>query len=218
MHWLTQLIDFVLHIDRHLADFLRTYGTWTYAILFAVVFVETGLVVMPFLPGDSLLFAAGSFAAIGSLNITQLVVLLIAAAVIGDNVNYWIGRRLGRGASSHRWVRQDYLARTHAFFERHGSRTIVLARFVPIIRTFTPFVAGVGEMTYARFLAWDIAGGTLWVGLFTMAGYFFGNLPRVRENFSLVILGIIVISTAPLAWEVLQGLRRRRSANAAGAL
>ncbi len=207
MSFLHQAVDFVLHIDRHLAAMIQAYGGWTYAIVFAVIFVETGLVVVPFLPGDSLLFAAGSLAAIGSLSLPKLIALLVVAAVAGDNLNYFVGRRIGQRAFTHqyRWLRRDHLERTHRFFERFGPRTIILARFVPIVRTFTPFVAGVGAMTYRRFLAYDIVGGAAWVSLFILAGNWFGNLPGVREHFSLVILGIIVVSTIPIAFEVVRG-------------
>jgi membrane-associated protein len=206
MSGLHAVIDFVLHLDRHLATIIHDYGAWTYGILCLIVFGETGLVFLPLLPGDSLLFAAGSFAAIGSLNPWLLFALLTTAAVVGDNVNYWVGRRIGQRAFTGRvrFLNQAYLDRTHAFFLRHGPRTIVLARFVPIIRTFAPFVAGVGAMPYARFLAYDIAGGVLWVGACTAAGYFFGNLPVVKEHFSLVVLAIIAISALPMIWQLWQ--------------
>ncbi len=209
---LRRAIDFVLHIDRDLAAMIQQYGGWTYGIVFAVIFVETGLVVMPFLPGDSLLFAAGSLAAIGSLSLPRLIGLLVLAAVAGDNVNYFVGRRVGERAFSHdyRWLRRDHLDRTHRFFERFGPRTIILARFVPIVRTFTPFVAGVGTMNYRTFLMYDIVGGTAWVSLFILAGNWFGNLPSVREHFALVILGIVVVSTMPIAVELVRGWRNRR--------
>ncbi|HEY4321184.1 MAG TPA: DedA family protein [Gemmatimonadales bacterium] len=203
-------IDFVLHLDRHLGGIIQDYGVWTYAILCLIIFCETGLVFLPLLPGDSLLFAAGSFAALGSLNPVLLFALLAAAAIVGDNVNYWVGRTIGPRAFSGQlsFLKQRHLDRTRAFFARHGARTIVLARFVPIVRTFTPFVAGVGAMKYPRFLSYDVGGGVLWVGLFTAAGYFFGNLPSVRHNFSLVILAIILISVIPMAAE----MWRQRSA------
>jgi membrane-associated protein len=210
-------IDFVLHLDRHLGGLIADYGGWTYGILFLIVFCETGLVVLPLLPGDSLLFAAGSFAALGSLNPWVLFGGLAAAAVIGDNVNYWIGRQVGPRAFSGtvRFLNPEYLERTRAFFARHGTRTIVLARFVPIVRTFTPFVAGVGAMSYRRFLLWDIGGGVLWVGLFIGAGYFFGNLPVVHRNFSLVVMAIIVVSVLPMALELLRNWRARRGSRVA---
>jgi membrane-associated protein len=199
-------VDFVLHLDRHLDGILRDYGAWTYGILFLIVFCETGLVVLPLLPGDSLLFAAGSFAARGSLDPWALFAGLSLAAVAGDNLNYWIGRQIGPRAFSGkvRFLKLEYLERTRAFFARHGARTIVLARFVPIIRTFTPFVAGVGAMPYGRFLAYDVGGGVLWVGLFVWAGYFFGNLPVVHRNFSIVIMAIILISALPMVVELIR--------------
>ena len=207
MQFIRQAIDFLLHLDVHLSAIIRDYGTWTYGLLFLTVFCETGLVILPFLPGDSLIFAAGSFAGKGDLNPWYLFVGLVLAAVIGDNLNYWIGRHIGPRAFSGniRYLRQDYLDRTRAFFARHGGRTIVLARFVPIIRTFTPFVAGVGQMHYPRFLTYDIGGGILWVGLFTWAGYFFGNIDLVRKNFTVVIMVIVGISVLPILVEVVRG-------------
>lgn len=209
---LKALLDFILHIDRHLTVIIKDYGAWTYGILFLIVFCETGLVILPLLPGDSLLFAAGSFAALGDLNPWVLFLGLATAAIVGDNVNYWIGRRIGPRAFSGnvRHLKKEYLDRTQAFFARHGTRTIVLARFVPIIRTFTPFVAGVGAMSYRRFLAYDIGGGVLWVGLFVWAGYFFGNLPAVHKNFSLVIMAIIVVSAMPIVLEFVRNWRAKR--------
>jgi len=206
-------VDFVLHLDRHLAGIIHDYGTWTYGILCLIIFCETGLVVLPLLPGDSLLFAAGSFAALGSLNPWLLFGLLATAAIVGDNVNYWVGRHVGPRAFSGRvrFLKVSHLERTRAFFARHGTRAIILARFVPIIRTFTPFVAAVGEMPYLRFLCFDIGGGILWVGLFTWAGYFFGNLPAVHKNFSLVVMAIIVVSALPILIEVSRNLRRGRA-------
>jgi len=204
MDFLHTVVDLFLHLDKHLGVILETYGTWTYAILGAVIFCETGLVATPFLPGDSLLFAAGAFAALGSLDVGILLVLVPAAAIAGDNVNYWIGRRVGPRVFTDkvRWLKREHLLRTQAFYDRHGGKTIVLARFIPIVRTFSPFVAGIGAMPYRRFLAYSVFGGFLWVGIFVPAGYFFGNLPVVKENFSLVILGIIVVSVLPLVIEV----------------
>ena len=195
---------FVLHIDRHLSAIIQQFGAWTYAILFAVIFIETGLVVMPFLPGDSLLFAAGTFAALGALDVRLLIVLLAVAAVVGDTVNYWIGHRIGEKAFSRedaRFFKKEYLDRTHAFYEKHGGKTIIIARFVPIIRTFAPFVAGIGKMSYGRFLSFNVIGGVGWVVLLVGTGYFFGNIPFVRKNFSIAILAIILISTVPIAVE-----------------
>jgi membrane-associated protein len=204
-------IDFILHLDRHLGDLITQYGPGTYTILALIVFAETGLVVTPFLPGDSLLFAAGTFAGLGSLDPVLLTGILMVAVILGDNLNYWIGRYIGPRAFSgeYRFLKKEYLDRTHRFFEKHGGKTIILARFVPIVRTFTPFVAGVGAMPYGRFLSYSIGGGLLWVNLFVWAGYFFGNLPAVRSNFSLVIAVIILISVLPMVIEV---IRSRRAA------
>lgn len=213
----TMLFDFVLHLDRHLGAIIAQYGVWTHLLLFLIVFCETGLVVTPFLPGDSLLFAAGTFAALGSLDVHLLVLLLAVAAIAGDTLNYWVGAWAGprvlNGRS--RWLRQDYLERTHRFYERHGGKTIILARFVPIIRTFAPFVAGVGAMSYRRFLLFNIVGGVVWVALFSYAGYFFGNIPVVRRNFTIVIMAIIVISVLPIAIEFLRARRQRTEPSAA---
>lgn len=210
MEFITQLIDFIIHIDRHLQEIIGQYGTLTYLILFLIIFCETGLVVMPLLPGDSLLFAAGTFAALGALNPVLLIVLLCIAAIAGDTVNYWVGKWVGPKAFSGRirWLRQDYLDRTQDFYRRHGGKTIVLARFVPIIRTFAPFVAGVGIMQYSRFIVYNVVGGVVWVTLFTLGGYLFGNLPVIRENFSLVVLAIIAVSLIPLVTEWLKSRRR----------
>jgi membrane-associated protein len=210
MDVLRNLVDLFLHLDDHLSRVISQYGTWTHLILFLIVFAETGLVVTPFLPGDSLLFAAGTFAALGALDVRLVVFLLIVAAVIGDTVNYWVGAWVGPRAFSGRvrWLRKDYLDRTHAFYEKHGGKTIILARFVPIIRTFAPFVAGVGAMNYGQFLVYNVVGAVLWVGLFVLGGFFFGNIPVVRENFTVVILVIIAISVLPIAYEA---LRARRS-------
>ncbi len=201
------LIDLFLHLDTHLSSVISQYGVWTYALLFLVIFVETGLVVTPFLPGDSLIFAAATFAALGSLNVVLLFVLLAAAAVLGDTVNYWIGHYLGERAYHIRWIKKEYLDRTHAFFERHGGKTIFLARFVPIIRTFAPFVAGIGRMSYGYFISYNVFGGIAWVALFTGAGYLFGNIPFIREHFSLVVLAIVIVSVMPM---VVEAIRSRR--------
>jgi membrane-associated protein len=217
MDILSSLVDFILHLDTHLNEIIQTYGVWTYAILFLIIFLETGLVVTPFLPGDSLLFAAGSFAALGVLNPIVLFVLLSFAAILGDTVNYWIGHFIGPRAFSGniRFLKKEYLLRTHEFYERHGGKTIILARFIPIIRTFAPFVAGIGAMTYPRFFAYNVVGGVLWVGLFVFGGYYFGNLPFVKENFTLVIVAIIFISVVPGLIEFFR--ERARSANKAAA-
>lgn len=209
------LIDFVLHLDKHLAEIIASVGTtWTYLLLFAVIFVETGFVVTPFLPGDSLLFAAGTFAALGSLNVFALWGLLFAAAVLGDSVNYWIGHTVGARAFSGevRWLKKEYLDRTVKFYDKHGGKTIFLARFIPIIRTFAPFVAGVGKMRYGYFFTYNVVGGFVWTSLFLWGGYFFGNLPFVRDNFSLVIIAIIVISVLPAVYEVIKARQEKRAA------
>jgi membrane-associated protein len=218
MDLLRQFADYFLHLDRHLTELTTQYGTTTYLILFGIVFAETGLVVTPFLPGDSLLFAAGALAALGSLDPWALSGLLIVAAILGDTVNYAVGKWVGPRAFSGeiRWLRKDYLDRTHAFFERHGGKTIILARFVPIVRTFAPFVAGMGTMSYRRFLAYNVIGGVVWVMGFVWLGYFFGNLPQVKKNFTLVILGIIALSVMPIAIEMLKGWKNSRNAKAAG--
>ena len=211
MEFVRSVMDLFLHLDEHLNQIVTAYGVWTHLILFAIVFAETGLVVTPFLPGDSLLFAAGALAALGSLDLWLLVVLLIGAAILGDTVNYWVGAWIGPRAFSGnvRFLRKDYLERTHAFYEKHGGKTIILARFVPIIRTFAPFVAGVGAMSYPKFITYNIVGAVLWVGLFVPLGYFFGNMATVKENFSLVILAIIAISVMPIAVEAIRARRSR---------
>jgi membrane-associated protein len=210
MAWFNFALDLFLHLDKHLAEIIATYGTWTYGLLFLVIFMETGFVVTPFLPGDSLLFAAGTFAALGSLNVFYVAGLLMAAAILGDTVNYWIGHHLGERAYHSRWIKKEYLDRTHAFFEKHGGKTIFLARFVPIVRTFAPFVAGVGRMSYGYFLSYNVFGGIVWVSLFTFAGYFFGNIPVIKHNFSFVILAIILISVLPMVIEVWRNRREQR--------
>ena len=201
MEFITGAIDLFLHLDEYLQEIIVNYGAWTYGILFVVIFVETGLVVMPFLPGDSLLFAAGTFAALGSFNVWGLIGLLIVAAVLGDAVNYSIGHYLGDRAYNIKWIKKEYLEKTHAFFEKHGGKAIFLARFVPIVRTFAPFVAGIGKMSYAYFATYNIVGGMTWVFLFTLLGYFFGNIPFVKKNFELVIIVIILISVLPMVYE-----------------
>ncbi len=210
MEFLQHALDFFLHLDVHLAEIIERFGAGAYGILFLIIFCETGLVVTPLLPGDSLLFAAGTFAALGSFSVVPLMLLLIAAAILGDTVNYWIGARIGERAFSGkvRFLKQAHLVRTQEFYERHGGKTIVLARFVPIVRTFAPFVAGVGRMNYPRFLAYNVTGAVLWVTLFTLAGYFFGNIPAVRSNFTLVILAIVGLSVVPMVVELVRGRRR----------
>jgi len=216
MDFLKQLLDVFLHLDVHLAEVTRDYGTWTNALLFAIVFCETGLVVTPFLPGDSLLFTAGALASLGSLNVWVLFVVLSLAAVLGDTANYWIGKRIGPRAfdGTVRFLKQEHLRKTEAFYEKHGRKTIILARFVPIVRTFAPFVAGVGSMTYGTFIAFNVIGGVAWVAICLFSGYFFGNIPIVKKNFSLVVLAIIGISTLPLLWEWWKARRARAGAPA----
>ena len=199
MNAFSSLLEYFLHIDEKLTALIAAYGGWTYGILFLVLFCETGLVITPFLPGDSLLFAAGAFAAQGSLNILVLFVLLLAAAILGDSMNYWVGHRLGERifTDRSRVLKKSYLERTHRFYEKYGGTTIILARFVPIVRTIAPFVAGVGVMTYPKFLLYNVAGGALWVALFTFGGFFFGNLPFVKANFEWVIVIIVLVSLLP---------------------
>jgi membrane-associated protein len=212
----SQLVDFVLHIDTHLLDLAATYGRWIYGILFAIVFAETGLVVLPFLPGDSLLFAAGAIAATGALDARLLALLMMAAAVLGNTVNYSVGRSFGmhiidRAQRDPRWgrlVRPAYVARAHRFFETHGGAAVVLGRFMPIVRTFVPFVAGVAEMSYPTYMLYNVVGSVAWVGLCVGAGYAFGNVPIIKDNFSLVALGIVIVSLLPM---VIEYVRYRRS-------
>lgn len=199
------LFDFILHFDKHLAEILQAYGTLTYFFLFAIIFCETGLVVTPFLPGDSLLFAAGAFAGAGMMDVRLLWVLLFVAAVLGDSLNYWIGRYVGPKVfhrADSKFLNRKHLDRTQAFYDKHGGKTLILARFAPILRTFAPFVAGIGRMPYARFLAFSVTGGLLWISLFVLGGYFFGNLPAIKQNFKLVILGVIAVSLLPTAIEL----------------
>lgn len=213
MEFLKSVLDFALHLDKHMSALIQQFGAWTYAILFVVIFIETGLVVMPFLPGDSLLFAAGTFAALGAFDLGWLLLVLAAAAVIGDTVNYWIGHFVGPKVFTReksRFFKKEYLDRTHAFYEKHGGKTIIIARFVPIIRTFAPFVAGIGRMSYGRFIAFNVIGGVGWVVLLVGAGYFFGNIPFVKANFSLAILAIILVSTAPIAVEYVRHRKSKR--------
>lgn len=211
--------DFLVHLDRHLAAFLAQYGTWVYVLLFMIVFCETGFVVTPFLPGDSLLFVVGALAATGGLSLGFVMVLLVCAALLGDNANYWAGRWLGPRVF--RWedsifFSRKHLDRTHAFYEKHGGKTIVIARFMPFVRTFAPFVAGVGRMPYARYIGFCIAGALLWVASLTLLGYFFGNIPVVKRNFTLVIFGIIGVSLLPMVFEYLRARRAARTQLPAG--
>jgi membrane-associated protein len=219
MEFIAKAVDLFLHLDRHLGELIQQYGVWTYAILTLVVFCETGLVVTPFLPGDSLLFAAGALAALPAspLRVEVLFLLLTAAAIAGDTVNYWIGNKVGPRAFEGRirFLNRKHLERTHEFYEKYGGKTIIIARFVPIVRTFAPFVAGIGSMTYAKFLAYNVIGGILWVAICLFAGFFFGNLAFVKQNFSLVIIAIVFISILPGVYEFARHkaeARRRRAA------
>mgnify|MGYP000666377133 FL=1 len=213
MDIINYLIDLFLNLDDHLHELILQYGGYTYGILFSVIFAETGFVFTPFLPGDSLLFAAGTFAAKGSFNPHLLFVLLTAAAILGDTVNYWIGHYIGLKIFDRfpRILKREYLDRTHQFYEKHGGKTIILARFVPIVRTFAPFVAGVGSMTYPKFISYNVIGGIVWVGLFVYGGYFFGNLEFVKNNFSVVIISIILISMLPGLTEYLRHKRNSKN-------
>ena len=213
MELLTTAFDYFLHVDRHLLEFAEAYGLWIYGLLFLIIFLETGVVVTPFLPGDSLLFATGALAAAGVIDVVGILSLLTAAAILGDNTNYFIGRTVGpRVFTEHsRWLKREHLLRTQAFYEKHGGKTVVLARFVPIVRTFAPFVAGVGRMHYPRFLAFDVGGGILWVWGFGLLGFFFGNTPIVRENFGLTIIAVILLSMVPIAFEMWRARAHRAS-------
>ena len=199
MEFLTHFLDFVLHLDRHLVLLIAQYGYWVYGILFLIIFCETGLVVTPFLPGDSLLFVVGALAATGALDLQWVIVLLMAAAFLGDNANYWIGRFVGPKVfnKNSRWLNRAHLAKTEAFYEKHGGKTVLLARFLPILRTFAPLVAGLGRMLYSRFVFFSIAGAILWINSLVLAGYFFGNIPLVKNNLTVVVLGIVVLSLLP---------------------
>ena len=212
---LQTVIDFILHIDRHLAELSLQYGVWIYVILFLIVFCETGLVVTPFLPGDSLLFAAGGIAAVGGMNIHLMAALLIAAAVLGDAANFTIGKYFGARLFSRpnsRLFKPEYLQKTHAFYEKYGGKTIILARFVPVVRTFAPFVAGMGRMHYATFIRYNIIGALAWVLLLTYLGYAFGNVPLVKQNFGLLVIGIIVVSVLPMAVEIVRAFVGKKRA------
>jgi membrane-associated protein len=204
------LVDFVLHFDRHLLEFIRDYGSWVYAILFTIVFAETGFVVTPFLPGDSLLFAAGALCARGDLSIAAMLSLLVVAAFAGNTVNYAVGRFIGPRVfqTSHRLLNKEYLDRAHAFFEQYGGKAVILGRFVPIVRTFVPFVAGAAQMTPASFVLYNAVGAIAWVSLCLGAGWFFGNIPIIKDNFSLVTIGIVVVSVLPMVYELIAGRRR----------
>ncbi len=203
MDWIKSAIDLFLHVDKHLGELIAAYHAWTYLILFVVIFCETGLVVTPFLPGDSLLFAAGSLATKGDMNPVVLFAVLSVAAILGDTVNYWIGHYIGPKAFSghYRFLKKEHLERTHKFFERYGGKTIIMARFVPIVRTFAPFVAGVGAMNYAKFIVYNIVGGLMWVGLFVFGGYWLSEVEYVKTHFSVIVVAIIVISVLPMVFE-----------------
>jgi membrane-associated protein len=209
MSLILKIVEFILHIDKYLSAIIIRYGAWTYGLLFFVIFMETGFVVTPFLPGDSLIFAAAAFSAQGALNPWLLFILMAIAAFAGDTANYWIGHAIGAKAYTGevKWIKKEYMERTRAFFEKHGGMTIFLARFVPIIRTFTPFVAGVSKMPYGYFITWNMIGGATWVATFTLLVYFFGNIPFVQKNFELVIIAIILISFVPA---VLEAVRARK--------
>jgi membrane-associated protein len=218
MDIILSLIDLILHVDKHLAELIRDYGAWIYGILFLIIFVETGLVVMPFLPGDSLLFVAGAFAAKGDINVSLIIVLLSVAAILGDAVNYSVGRYFGDKVfawEDSRWFNRKLFDRTHAFYEKHGGKTIVIARFLPFLRTFAPFVAGAGRMTYARFALYNVSGGIFWVASLAIAGYWFGNIPWVSRNLTLIVIAMIVIPGLPTVFVVIRewlaGRRARRS-------
>lgn len=213
---ISTLIDFILHIDQHLVEISAQYGVWIYAVLFLIIFCETGLVVTPFLPGDSLLFAAGGIAAVGSMNIHVMIALLLAAAILGDAANFMIGKFFGRKLFANpdsKIFRQSYLEKTHAFYEKHGGKTIIIARFVPVVRTFAPFVAGMADMHYGRFIRYNIIGAIAWVVLFAYAGYFFANTKIVKENLSLVLAAIIVLSVLPAVVEIVRAKRAAKKQN-----
>lgn len=207
------LIEIFLHLDKYLAQIISQYGTLTYGLLFLIIFMETGFVVTPFLPGDSLLFAAGTLSTTTTLNIWLIYILLLVAAILGDTVNYWVGHFVGPKIFEHdsRFIKKEYLTKTHHFYEKHGDKAIILARFIPIVRTFAPFVAGIAKMTYGHFIAYNVIGGVAWVTLFTWGGYFFGNLPFVKANFEYVVLLIIIISIAPIIIEWLKHSRKKTS-------
>ncbi|MFC1649482.1 DedA family protein [Patescibacteria group bacterium] len=206
---LNTFVDFFLHLDEHLGAIISQYGALTYAILFFIIFAETAFVVTPFLPGDSLLFAAGAFAALGSLNVVTLLIVLTIAAILGDTINYWIGHYMGDYIvnKSRIPINKDHIKQTEDFYAKHGGKTIILARFVPIVRTFAPFVAGVGRMEYSRFISFNVFGGIIWIFAFTLAGYFFGNIPAVKHNFEIVIFGIIGISVLPMFYHWVKSKR-----------
>jgi len=214
MELIKSIIEFILHIDRHLDVLIKSFGNWTYLLLFLIIFCETGLVVTPFLPGDSLLFVLGAFSAVGFFNLTWIFIILISAAIIGDSVNYAFGKLFGErllAKGDHRFFKREHVDRTHKFYERHGGKTIILARFVPIVRTFAPFVAGIGKMSYLKFLVYNVVGGILWVFVFVLAGYFFGNVPIVKDNFMIVIFAMMFISLLPVITELWKNSKRKKA-------
>ena len=209
---ISELINFVLHIDKYLSEIINLFGPVTYLLIFLIIFAETGLVIAPFLPGDSLLFALGALSAIGSINLYFILIILSFAAILGDTLNYWIGHKIGRKLfekKNSKWFNKRNLEKTEKFYEKHGAKTIVLARFLPIIRTFAPFVAGMGSMKYGKFLFYNVFGGIAWVLIFVLGGYFFGSIPFVKENFSLIIMAIIIISLIPILIEVIKHIKRK---------
>jgi len=208
---ISEVINFILHIDAHLVEIVQNYGLFTYAILFLIIFAETGFVFTPFLPGDSLLFAAGAIAAIGNLNILVIWVILVFAAILGDTANYWIGHFFGKKILSKNipLIKKEHVDKTNKFYEKHGGKTIILARFIPIIRTFAPFVAGIGKMHYSKFLSYNVIGGILWISIFSFTGFFFGNIAFVKHNFSLVVIAIILISILPMILEIVKSKRKK---------
>ncbi len=206
---ISTLIDIILHLDKYLGLMIDKFGIFTYVIIFLIIFAETGLIIAPFLPGDSLLFVAGTFAASGYIDIAMLYIIIVIAAIIGDTVNYWVGKYIGMKVTKSSFVKKEYIDKTNKFYEKHGSKTIILARFVPIVRTFAPFIAGVGKMQYNKFLMYNILGGILWTSIFLLGGYFFGNFPIVKNNLTMVIFIIIVLSFVPMAITVYQHYRNR---------
>lgn len=211
MDLIFQFVNIVLHLDKYLSILIQNFGFLTYGMLFLIIFIETGLVIVPFLPGDSLLFAAGALSALGMLNVFLVWLLLCLAAILGDTINYWIGHFIGPRAFelNSKFLNKKHLQKTHNFYEKHGGKVIILARFIPIVRTFAPFVAGVGKMNYFKFLIYNVIGGLLWISLFTWGGYYFGNIPVVKENFSYVILGIIFVSIIPIMWDILKNFKNK---------
>ncbi|MBF0388140.1 MAG: DedA family protein [Candidatus Omnitrophica bacterium] len=214
MEFILQAVDFIVHLDKHLGEIIKDFGNWSYLLLFVIVFAETGLVITPFLPGDSLLFVVGTFSALGSFNLLWAFVILVSAAIIGDTVNYAVGKYFGdrimKGGGG-RFFKKEYVAETHLFFEKHGGKTIILARFVPIIRTFAPFVAGLGGMDYRKFVLYNITGALVWVSLFLFGGYYFGNIPLVKNNFFVAVLGMMLVSALPIFFAFAGSLKKPKA-------